>query len=207
MDSLSEKTQLQSSFYFGGTPIRAEIVERLHPSREVYRLKLEIHQDLHGLPRVVILKKRKNGWEDEFQQEIKVYEKLKSLQGFVIPNLFGQGTFDNCPVLILSEVAGRTLLNIARDPSDVPMEKLRYELENAMEALHSHGAKYLDQRLDNFLLCDTGAFMIVDLEQVEFPSDLKDWKHSINYGGVGSLLYLFNAIRKNRPSLGNVHSV
>lgn len=87
------------------------------------------------------------------------------------------------------------------------MEKLRYELENAMEALHSHGAKYLDQRLDNFLLCDTGVIMIVDLEQVEFPSDLKDWKHSINYGGVGSLLYLFNAIRKNRPSLGNVHSV
>lgn len=38
--------------------------------------------------------------------------------------------------------------------------------------------------------------MVVDLEQVRFPLDIKDWKNSVNYGGVDSLLYLFNDIRE-----------
>ncbi|KAJ6096855.1 hypothetical protein N7486_007601 [Penicillium sp. IBT 16267x] len=204
MDVLG-KTQSQKTFYFDKVPIRAEIVEQVHPRREVYRLKLERNQDLHGLPIVVILKKIKNEWEDEFQQEIKAYEELKSLQGLVIPTFFGQGTFDDCPVLILSEVAGRTLLDVSRRASDISTDELRYQLEKAMKALHSYGAEYLNQRLDDFFLCDTGAIMVVDLEQVEFPLALEDWKDSVNYGGVGFLLYLFNDIRewKSRPSPGD----
>ena len=43
--------------------------------------------------------------------------------------------------------------------------------------------------------------MIVDLEQVTFPRDLEDWKDSVNYGGVGSLLYLFNDIRETKSRI------
>jgi hypothetical protein len=68
-----------------------------------------------------------------------------------------------------------------------------------MKLIHSHGAEYLDQRLDNFILCDTGEVMVVDLEQVDFPLNYEDsWEHSINHGGVGSLLYLFNETRENK---------
>lgn len=41
----------------------------------------------------------------------------------------------------------------------------------------------------------------VDLEQVRFSLDLEDWKYSVNHGGVGSLLYLFNDIRERKSRI------
>ena len=192
-------------FYFNTVPIRAETVQKLDPRREVYRLKLEPCQEIHGLPTVVIIKKMKDDWHDEFEQEIEAYERLKCLQGLVIPMSFGQGTFNDSPVIILSEVVGKTLHDLAHSELPISLEKLRHQLEKAMKLLHSHGVEYRDQRLDNFFLCDTGEVMIVDLEQVRFPLDLEDWEDSVNYGGVGSLLYLFNDIRerKSRITQGN----
>ena len=194
---------LQKELFFDTVPIRAETIQHLDPRRQVYRLNLETCQDLHGLPTVVIIKKMKEDWHEEFKQEIEAYERLKSLQGRVIPIFFGQGTFNDSPVIILSEVIGRTLHELAhsRLPIPISLKELQRQLEKAMNLLHSHGAEYLDQRLDNFFLCDTGEIMIVDLEQVKFPLDLEDWKHSINYGGVGSLLYLFNDIRERKSQI------
>jgi hypothetical protein len=79
-------------FYFNTIPIRAEADQRLHPRRQVYRLKLETCQESHGLPTVVTIKGMKEYWHDEFQQEIEVYERFKMLQGSTIPTAFGQGT-------------------------------------------------------------------------------------------------------------------
>lgn len=164
----------------------------------MYRLNLETCQELHGLPKVVIIKKRNEDRPDESQQEIEVYERFKSLQGSVIPTFFGQGTFNDSPIIILSEVVGRTLEDLSHSTVSICLEELRRQLEKALNRIHSQGAEYLDQRLDNFILCDTGEIMIVDLEQVDFPPDLEEWKQSVNYGGVGSLLYLFNVTRKNK---------
>ncbi|KKK12000.1 hypothetical protein P175DRAFT_0504367 [Aspergillus ochraceoroseus IBT 24754] len=167
-------------------PIRVETVQPLDPRREVYRLNLETCQELHGLPTVVIIKKMKDDWHDEFKQEIHAYERLKPLQGSVIPVFFGQATFNDSPVLVLSEVVGKTLQDLAHSGLPISLKELQRKLEKAMRLLHAYGAEYLDQRLDNFFLCDgTGEVMVVDLEQVEFPGDLEDWKHSVNYGGGG----------------------
>jgi hypothetical protein len=185
-------------FYFNTVPIRAEAVQTLDPRREVYRVNLDPCQHLHGLPAVVIIKKMKDDWHDEFEHEQVAYKRLKSLQGSVIPTFFGQGTFNDSPVIIISEVVGKTLYNLAHSGVPVSLDELQRLLEKAMGLLHSCGAEYLDQRLDNFFLCDTGEVMIVDLEQVRFPLDLKEWKDSVNYGGVGSLLYLFNGIRERK---------
>jgi serine/threonine protein kinase len=188
-------------FYFNTVPIRAETVQNLDRRREVYRLNLDICQELHGLPTVVIIKKMKDGWHDEFEQEKEAYERLKSLQGSVIPTFFGQGTFNGSPVIIISEVVGKILHDLTHSRVPISSDELQRPLEKAMCLLHSCGAEYLDQRLDNFFLCDTGEVMIVDLEQVRFPLDLEDWKHSVNYGGVGSLLYLFNDIRERKSRI------
>ncbi|KAJ5618621.1 hypothetical protein N7528_006732 [Penicillium herquei] len=140
----------------------------------------------------------KEEWESEFQQEIEVYEKFKSIQGSVIPIFFGQATFDDSPAIIISEVIGTNLLEFARSMVPISEEELRSKLEKPMHAIHSLGAEYLDQRLDNFILCDTGEIMVVDLEQVDFPPDLDEWKKGVNYGGVGSLLYLFYQLRERK---------
>lgn len=167
----------------------------------MYRLKLDTCQELHGLPTVVVIKTRKDDWHEEFQQEKEAYERLKSIQGSVIPTFYGEGTFNGSPIIIISEVVGKTLHELANRSVSISLDNLRHPLEKAMSLVHSCGAEYLDQRLDNFLLCDTGKIMIVDLEQVIFPRDLEDWKDSVNYGGVGSLLYLFDDIRERKSRI------
>lgn len=175
-----------------------ESAQRLDPRREVYRLNLETCQGLQGLPSVVIIKKRKEDSHDGYQQEIENYERLRRLQGSVIPTFFGQGTFNDGPAIIISEVVGTTLRDIAYGDLQISSDELRHKLEIAMESIHCLGAEYLDQRLDNFILCKTGEIMIVDMEQVYFPPDLEVFKESVNYGGVGSLLYLFNDTRERK---------
>ena len=66
-------------------PIRVESSQKLDPRREVYRLNLEKCKDLHGLPTIIVRQKMKEDWEDEFEQEMQIYDKLKDLQGIVIP--------------------------------------------------------------------------------------------------------------------------
>jgi len=140
----------------------------------------------------------KDGWRDEFEEEIQAYGRLESLQGSVIPTFLGQGTFNGSPIIIISEVVGKTLHALAHSGVPISLDKLRFQLEKAMCLLHSRGAEYLDQRLDNFFLCDTGEVMVVDLEAVRFPPNLEDWEESINYGGVSSLLTLFVDIRERK---------
>ncbi|KAJ5125026.1 uncharacterized protein N7515_008851 [Penicillium bovifimosum] len=181
----------QQVLYFNTIPIHAETIQRLHPRRKVYRLKFKTCQDLHGLPTVVIVKTMKENWHDEFKQEIEVYERLKSLQGRVIPTFFGQGVFNDSPAIILSEVVGKTLHEIAYSEVPISVEEIRCQLAKAMHLIHSHGAEYWDQRLDNFLLCNTGEIMIVDLEQVVFPPKPQDWERSVNHGG-GALSNISN---------------
>ncbi|CAG8112601.1 unnamed protein product [Penicillium salamii] len=197
MDSNCEEVERQV-LYFKAVPVRVESAQRLDPRREVYRLNLETCQDLHGLPTVVVVKKVKEDWHDEFQQEIENYERLKSLKGSVIPTFFGQATFNDVPAIIISEVVGTTLRDIAYIDLQISSDELRHKLEIAMESIHSLGAECLDQRLDNFILCKTEEIVIVDMEQLDFPPDLEVFKESVNYGGVGSLLYLFNDTRERK---------
>ena len=119
-------------FYFNTIPIRVETVQNLDPRRAVYRLILDTCQELHGLPTVVIVKKMKDGWHDEFEQEKEAYERLKSLQGSVIPTFFGEGTFNGSPIIIISEVVGKTLHDLAHRRVPISLSELQCLLENAI---------------------------------------------------------------------------
>ncbi|KAJ5191312.1 uncharacterized protein N7498_010297 [Penicillium cinerascens] len=107
-----QHTQPCQQFYLDSLPITAEYVEQLHPSHPtVHRLRLLPGSFRHNIPPsviTIIIKQQKDGWEKEFEVEKGAYEKLDELQGIVIPELYGQGSFNGVPALILSDVAGNT---------------------------------------------------------------------------------------------------
>jgi hypothetical protein len=179
-------------------PTKVQRLDKIHNS--LHRLELEPSD---YLPRTVVVKQQKDGWKEEFENEQKVYERLEKLQGIVIPRYFGQGLFNQVPALILSEVAGTTLLELARSNRDIQEEILETQITKALHAFTKFGAVYWDQRLDNFLLCDMGqnsGVMIVDLEEVAFPDKPRPWEKQLNRAGVSSLMSDFRSVRDpNRP--------
>ena len=54
----------------------------------------------------IILKVQKSGWDEEFDTEKAAYEKLKRLQGRVIPICYGQAQYEGTRALILSDIGG-----------------------------------------------------------------------------------------------------
>ncbi len=58
------------------------------------------------LPDVVVVKKLKPDWDDEFKTEKYMYKKLEPLQGHMIPIYYGEGQCEGTRALILSEVRG-----------------------------------------------------------------------------------------------------
>jgi hypothetical protein len=57
------------------------------------------------LPTKIVLK-QKDGWEEEFDNEIAAYERLKCLQGLVIPRCYGQAQYEGTHALVLSDIGG-----------------------------------------------------------------------------------------------------
>ena len=180
-------------------------MQLLDERRTVYRFALDLGSYRHSIPQTVtsvIVKQQKHNWEEEFRNEIAVYDKLKELQGKVIPYFFGQGYYDGFPAIVLSEIDGVTLYGLARSEKDFPREVLRTHLEDIFRQFSEHGALYRDQRLDNFLLCDQGnqryRVMVVDLEQVDFPDRLRPWERMINSDGPKFIIRDFKDIQYPR---------
>lgn len=126
----------------------------------------------------------------------------------MIPYFYGRGHFDGRPALVLSDVDGITLDELARSNYEVPEETLRSSLEEVFSEFSKHGALYRDQKLDKFLLCDgkgreKSRVMVVDLEQVVFPEHLRPWQHSINQEKARCLMeefrYRRNPGRESSP--------
>ncbi|KAH8433990.1 uncharacterized protein LDX57_011626 [Aspergillus melleus] len=182
-----------------GHEIVATEIELLDQHRPVYRARLEPDLYRHTIPSTVtsvIIKQQKDEWEEEFEDEEKAYNRLKKLQGEVIPYFYGRGCFNGQPALILSDIDGITLNDLAHSNYDVPEASLKAHLEEVFDALSTHGALYRDQKPDNFFLCgdcDIGfsKAMVVDLEQVEFPGQLRPWQYSINKDGARALMEEF----------------
>lgn len=179
--------------------IIARKVERLDPQRDgIFRLEIEPTLDL---PPTIIVKQQKNSQETWFHHEIEVYKRLQALQGKVIPQLLGVGSFNGAPALLLSEIFGPTLYDLARDKhSGVNPDDVKSQLEISLESLTKEGAIYWDQRLDNFILSKDGRIMIIDLEDVAFPKEPTDRERGINFAGVRYLMSRFRDARDpNRP--------
>ncbi|GAB1320337.1 hypothetical protein MFIFM68171_10547 [Madurella fahalii] len=121
------------------------------------------------LPRTVILKKRKEGWDEEFENEKRMYAGLRELQGTVIPICYGLVVCGKQPVpaLVPSDIGGYELCQ--PQAGAIPEDQLAKLLRDAFEALARCGVGHGDLKLDNLHLTRNNGLraMVVDLESVE----------------------------------------
>ncbi|KAH8729146.1 hypothetical protein BGZ61DRAFT_445905 [Ilyonectria robusta] len=118
------------------------------------------------LPSRVVLKKMKPGWLEEFDNEKTMYEKLQSLQGYVIPKFYGEAKFEGTRALIVSEVVG--IMPWEQKLPPLQGDEFKELVEVAFRALNVFGLVYDDIKLDNIILVQDGV-VLVDLESVYEP--------------------------------------
>ncbi|KAK3363174.1 hypothetical protein B0T25DRAFT_587189 [Lasiosphaeria hispida] len=116
-----------------------------------------------NLPPRTVLKKRKEGWDEEFNAEKANYAKLRPLQGVVIPRLFGELVYDSEKTLLLSNIGGPCLST--PEGALLELDDLRQMLRQALTATSHFRILQDDVRLDNFHFIN-GKIMVVDLETV-----------------------------------------
>ncbi|KAJ8064765.1 hypothetical protein OCU04_007076 [Sclerotinia nivalis] len=206
-------------FYMGHKKIIATNCDRVDPDRTVYRLTLKkpwIFNNIHVsnaierlinflpslkaiypqwfLPSIVILKKQKFGWNEEFETEKRMYRYLKPLQGAFIPYFYGEAFYDGSPAFVLSEIRGERLYDSTARPEndDDFLDILEAKLEEAFKGLTKYGVIHGDPTLHNIFEVDD-RIMITDLEQAELGS--KIWEGNPNNGSVRSLMWDFQACR------------
>lgn len=112
---------------------------------------------------------------------------MKHVQGSLIPQLYGQGSLDGIPALVLSDVPGVTLYELVRQKIDIEDQVVKSALREAFKELHSCGCEHWDQKLDNFLFCQDDKVVIIDLEDVKFPEEREPWEKSLMLATADSI--------------------
>ncbi|KAJ5517746.1 hypothetical protein N7453_000168 [Penicillium expansum] len=107
------------------------------------------------------------------------------LQGTLIPTLFGQGSFNGRPALVLSEIDGITLRQLAK--ANVH-EKRSWRL-NLRKLLR----QYMSTKLS--FGTNLGNFLFRSNRELNSPNTCGDWERSVNSGGVGYLMSRFRYMR------------
>lgn len=125
------------------------------------------------LPLNIVLKQKKDGWDEEFDAEKANYLKLRCMQGIIIPTYYGEVQFEGKPAIVLSDIGGACVA----EPKGAVLreEHIRPLFHQALTALMSQGISHDDLKLDNLHLVKKGAgraIMVVDLESVnEIPPE------------------------------------
>ncbi|GAB1313904.1 Protein kinase domain-containing protein [Madurella fahalii] len=118
------------------------------------------------LPPRIVLKRQKEGWDEEFENEKAVYQRLAPLPGTVIPNYYGEV---ECPAtaytagraLVLSDVGGIGLYEDAASGLDT--EHVENMLLESLRPLASLGVAHDDSKLDNYRLVGD-RIMVIDFD-------------------------------------------
>jgi hypothetical protein len=117
-----------------------------------------------NLPAQLILKRQKEGWEEEFETEKAAYAKMQPLQGVVIPRCFGELRYDNTRALLLSDIGGACLATPTGSLLEIP--ELRRLLRDTLTALAQFRILQDDVKLDNFHVVGD-RIMAVDFERLQ----------------------------------------
>ncbi|RSL69357.1 hypothetical protein CEP53_002247 [Fusarium sp. AF-6] len=115
------------------------------------------------LPDRVILKRLKPDWLDEFENEKRIYERLKNLQGRMIPRLYGEARFEGTRALVLSEVHG--IMPWEQELPPLKLEEFKALVEVVFRELNVLGLGYEDIPMGNFIIAKD-RIVLVDLESV-----------------------------------------
>ena len=107
------------------------------------------------LPLRIVLKRQKEGWEDEFDNEKSIYEALTPIQGKVVPVCYGEA---ECPetdmtgtrALVLSDVGGVSLHEDGA--AGLTVQQVEAMLSESFSGLSNLQVSHDDFKLDNYRL-------------------------------------------------------
>lgn len=153
------------------------------------------------LPTELIIKKAKVGWEDEFDNEVKMYDRLAPVQGSVIPTFHGVVSVDGgtTRAMLLSDVGGKQLLVVPY--SEVPRDDLRRMLVAALRPIYERGISPSDANLLNCHVIEGRRVVIVDHEQDEdLDDDLMDGIDEVVEGMADSIMRRHWQVHKPQES-------
>ncbi|OIW30148.1 hypothetical protein CONLIGDRAFT_632241 [Coniochaeta ligniaria NRRL 30616] len=103
------------------------------------------------LPKAVVLKELKRDWDDEFDTEKEVHNKLKPLQGDLIPIFYGEAQCEGTRALVLSEVDG--VVSYLQSHPPLPRE----EFKRRIEAIYQKLGVFKFSRLITFFFFGTAS--------------------------------------------------
>jgi RIO-like serine/threonine protein kinase len=129
------------------------------------------------LPNRVVLKEQKEGegemiMAELFDTEFKAYDRLKPLQGVVIPTCFGLLYYNGTRALIVDYLEGVSLSS--PEGATLRVEELSTLLQPCYRALHAFGVHHDDPNLSNLLLAGDGKILVLDLESAVFDLSADD---------------------------------
>ncbi|RSL50051.1 hypothetical protein CEP51_015396 [Fusarium floridanum] len=128
------------------------------------------------LPDRVILKRLKPDWLDEFDNEKRIYERLKNLQGRMIPRLYGEARFEGTRALVLAEVLG--IMPWEQELPPPKLEEFKALVEVVFRELNVLGLGYEDISMGNFIIAEDRV-VLVDLESV-YEAEPEDREYMFN---------------------------
>ncbi|KAK4123068.1 hypothetical protein N657DRAFT_574289, partial [Parathielavia appendiculata] len=125
------------------------------------------------LPAQIVLKRKIDDHTRSFDAERAAYDRLRPLQGKVMPVLLGQIEYDGARAPLLSDIGGVCL---AEPAGEMLAGELGRLIGEALGQLAVGGLLH-DVKLDNFHLVGEGQgakIMVVDLEQVDLDLSEED---------------------------------
>ena len=146
------------------------------------RERIETFLPCPFLPPTIIIKKLKPTWDAEFDDEKGIYKKLASIQGRVIPVLYGEGICaDGTRALLLSDV-GDTSLH-AKQVKIFDKPTLKCMLKPAVKAMLELGVEPADQNPRNYHLVGDKIFVLdfEDTTEVD-PAEVDDLAEAVADG-------------------------
>ncbi|KAF1820568.1 uncharacterized protein K489DRAFT_372349 [Dissoconium aciculare CBS 342.82] len=173
------------------------IVSLLHlvptSSLEVESLNSSIEQEIHAQdhaqdqldrldknsasakPTKLILKSFKEEWL--VAREVEAYRRMRSIQGTIVPILYGCCLVNELPTIVLEFIAGEDLVAYECDRDQLPM--LARAVEHCSTAISKFGVIQMDPRHDGLIVTDSSKLEVkmIDFSDVDFD---KHYTSSMN---------------------------
>ncbi|KAK1585030.1 uncharacterized protein LY79DRAFT_559570 [Colletotrichum navitas] len=131
--------------------------------QNVLRLSLDGNSSVN-LPRRIVLKKELTDNPDLFDNELRVYRHLQSLQGTVIPECLGLAKIDGVRALLLSDIGGVSMLDSGMPRLE--QATLEHKLAFPVRLIRQSGVHLGDFKMGNVHWCGD-AFCVLDFEHAE----------------------------------------
>ncbi|KAL2163216.1 hypothetical protein VTH06DRAFT_5272 [Thermothelomyces fergusii] len=150
------------------------------------------------LPSRVVLKAEKEGneWKDcsaqLFDNEVRAYNRVKPLQGTVVPKCYGVARYNGRRALVLERLGGVSLAS--PQGATLTLDELAALMQPCHRAIHAFRIHHSDPHPSNYQLVD-GRLMILDLEIIEWDRPDEDNIKSM-LSNIYDLAYRYKSLQR-----------